>query len=659
MLNIIKAEEYKYDINSERDLSPFGAFGDNDKVTFTVRLYGDVKLLDDIEKVEIVIHKDAWNSGHELFCNFRLNRTNVGEYSIDFDFKDFIKLWDNEVGLFYYHYLICCRDETLTIGGEGKCELEIIKDGIGERQLLIYDGMYRTSKRFSEGIIYHIFVDRFKRSGRCAVKKGAELNEDWNNGIPQYGEYPGDEVSNNVFFGGDLYGIVEKLDYIASLGTKTIYLSPIFDAYSNHKYDTGDYLKVDEMFGGDDALRELCTRVKEKNIDVILDGVFNHTGDDSVYFNKYGRYQSLGAYQSVNSPYYGWYSFKKYPDDYECWWGVKILPKVNGTNEDFSSFVCGDVVEKWMEYGVSGWRLDVADELNEKFIKRFRNTVKKNNPDGVIIGEVWEDASDKVSYGCRRSYLCGEELDSVMNYPLRDAVIDYVKYGSADKLRKNSEGLYRRYPKCTSDNLMNFLGTHDTERILTVLGGKEAGSMSNSELASLKMSGEERETAKRKLKLAYGIIAGMPGVPCVFYGDEAGLEGYRDPFCRKPFPWNSIDTDLFEFYRKIGGIRSSYSVFTDGVLDIKLLDEHVLCYERRPYNGGEDYKIVVCAARDKSVSIRILKNTANGMFKQPSEAYYLNSGNSCCRGYAFILKEGEVAYLKCETDSSAEIEILS
>ena len=359
------------------------------------------------------------------------------------------------------------------------------------------------------------------------------------------------------------------------------------------------------MFGGDDALEELCEKAREHDIEVILDGVFNHTGSDSIYFNRFGKYPSIGAYQSVDSPYYSWYSFREFPDDYECWWGVKILPRVNGSNKGFCSFICDKVVKKWMKLGVSGWRLDVSDELDEGFLEEFRTAVKKNNPDGVLIGEVWEDASDKVSYGSRRAYLYGGELDSVMNYPLRSAVIDYVQNGTVELMRKNSEGLYRRYPKCTSDNLMNFLGTHDTERILTILGGEEMGDKPNAELAKLKMTAEEREIARKKLKLAYGIIAGMPGSPCVFYGDEAGIEGYRDPFCRMPFPWKKIDEELLSFYRKIGTIRSTNTVFRDGIFEILHLDERAFCYERKPFDGGEDYKIVVCCSRHGKLTAKI------------------------------------------------------
>ncbi|MBQ4097067.1 MAG: glycoside hydrolase family 13 protein, partial [Clostridia bacterium] len=376
----------------------------------------------------------------------------------------------------------------------------------------------------------------------------------------------------------------------------TIYLSPVFDAYSNHKYDGGDYLTVDSMFGGDEALSELCAAARERGINIILDGVFNHTGDDSVYFNKYGRYDSVGAYQSEDSPYRSWYSFGDTKDDYESWWGIKILPRVDSSHPDFQCFICDRVVDKWMKMGVFGWRLDVADELSEDFLMKFRDAVKERNPDGVIIGEVWEDATDKVSYGARRAYLSGGELDSVMNYPLRAAIIEYVKLGNCDFLRHCTEGTYRRYPKCSSDNLMNFLGTHDTERIITILGGVPAGDKTNEQLSMIRMTDAEKALAASKLKLAYSIIAGLPGVPCVFYGDEAGLEGYRDPFCRRPYPWNDVNQNLLEHYRKIGMIRQNTDVFRDGLFRIISLTDSHFVYERTPFGEG-DRKVIVASSR--------------------------------------------------------------
>ena len=535
----------------------------------------------------------------------------------------------SDCGLFYYHYNV---DGNIILGGESPTELEVLDGYDGERQLLLCSPEYDTSHSFRDGIVYHIFVDRFCRSGKSPVKSYAVLDENWDGGCPPFAEHPGDAIDNCTFFGGDLWGVVEKLDYIASLGTKTIYLSPVFDAHTNHKYDTGDYTKIDTMFGGDAALAELCKAARERDIDVILDGVFNHTGDDSVYFNRRGRYPTLGAYQSKESPFYDWYKFREYPDSYECWWGVDILPRVDSTNEGYRSFICDGVVDKWMKTGVAGWRLDVVDEISDVFLDDLRRAVKKHNPDGVIIGEVWEDATDKVSYGERRHYLSGGQLDSVMNYPLRSGVISYIRDGDCDILRRATETLYRRYPKQSSDNLLNFLGTHDTERIITVLGGEAAGEKTNAELAAAKMTADEKSAAVGKLKLAYSLICGLPGVPCVFYGDEVGLEGYRDPFCRRPFPWNDMNGDLLAHYRKLGNIRKTHAVFRDGLFRLrKLTPEHVI-YERLPWSMGDE-KIVVAVVREGTLTVRFSDDVTE-----------LIGGKS---GSEFTLSAGESGYFAC------------
>ncbi len=475
-------------------------------------------------------------------------------------------------------------------------------------------------------------------------KPGAVLDEDWDGGIPQFGEYPGAEVANNVFFGGNLRGITEKLDYIASLGVRTIYLSPVFESASNHKYDTGNYMKIDPMFGTDRDFEVLCREAKARGMGIILDGVFNHTGSDSVYFNREGHYRTVGAYQSKRSRYAPWFSFRSFPDDYECWWGVKTLPRVDSANPGYRRFICETVVPKWMKAGVSGWRLDVADELNEAFLDDFRKAVKERDPDSAVIGEVWEDASDKISYGRRRRYLTGRELDSVMNYPLRSAVIGYVMNGETGALRHATEGLYRRYPKAVSDNLLNFLGTHDTERILTVLGGEPTGNKTNAELAVLSMTPEEREAGKKKLCLAWGILVGLPGVPCVFYGDEAGLEGYRDPFCRRPFPWKRMDTDLLSWYRTTGAMRRDEAVFRDGLFRILSLTESEFLYLRSPANGQE-CSVLTAAARKGEIRLYF-----------PSGAFSLTEGVTLSEA---VLSEGTVGFFRLPPDTDPENVLVS
>ncbi len=595
-------EEYKTNRKTSGDASLFGAFPADSFLRFTLKApAGQIE-----KKVEvgIIIHADEWDHYYGRAVTIPMTEetsddADVRVFVADVHLADILAEYDlTDDGLFYYYYSIKSAENELTLGGERPVELDVIENHIGERQLLVYSSDYQTSEGFREGVVYHVFVDRFAKSEKhpVVVKDGAVFDPDWTYGIPQYGEYPGAEVANNVFFGGNLYGIAEKMEYIASLGVSTIYLSPIFDAYSNHKYDTADYLAVDEMFGGNDAMEELCRVAKEYGIRILLDGVFNHTGADSIYFNRFGKYDSVGAYQSEKSPFADWYMFREFPEEYECWWGVKVLPRVDSANPEYQDFIGNLVVPQWMHEGVFGWRLDVADELTNEFLCKFREAVRENNADAVVIGEVWEDASDKVSYGHRRHYLRGKQLDSVMNYPLRDAIIGYVKNGDCEKLRRFTEGTYRRYPKGSSDTLLNFLGTHDTERILTLFGGEPCGDHTNEELSTMGMTETERKLAAERLTFAYAILAGLPGVPCVFYGDEVGMEGYRDPFCRRPFPWHAMDERILTHYRKIGGIRKGYPVFRDGLFRILSLTPDWFAYVREPYEK-ECERILVVANR--------------------------------------------------------------
>ena len=620
-------EEKKLDKNG-RECSLLGAFPSDEIISFTLKADRS-----GVHSARMVIHNDGMTSP-SVFLTYEMKPDGInGQFSVGIDISRLLE--DCRLhgeGLFYYHYNVDTDDGNVILGGERPTELEPLTDYQGERQLLIFDAAYDTSHAFREGIVYHIFVDRFSRSGKSPKKPYAVIDEQWDGGTPAFAAYPGAPIDNNVFFGGDLWGVIDKLDYIAALGTKTIYLSPVFDAHTNHKYDTGDYMKVDEMFGGDEALTELCKAARARGIDVILDGVFNHTGDDSVYFNRKGNYNSLGAYQSPSSPFYDWYRFREYPDSYECWWGVDILPRVDSRNPEYRDFICGGVVGKWMDAGVSGWRLDVVDELSDEFLDDLRRAVKKKNPDGVLIGEVWEDATDKVSYGMRRRYLRGEQMDSVMNYPLRNGVISYIRDGECDTLRLATETIYRRYPKPSSDTLLNFLGTHDTERIITVLGGEDAGDKSNAELAVTKMTEDEKQAAVTKLKLAYSLIGGLPGVPCVFYGDEVGLEGYRDPFCRRPFPWNDMNGELLGHYRTIGRIRKEHAVFRDGLFRlISLTPEHIV-YERLPWSEGQE-KIIVAVVREGELTLEF----PNGAVRLENNEYVEK----------FTLSAGESAYLCC------------
>ncbi len=441
-----------------------------------------------------------------------------------------------------------------------------------EFKMLVYEGEDNVPLWYSDSVMYHIFVDRFcKGSVKVPVRENAIINDDWYYGLPQYTQKPGEPLANNMFFGGTLYGVAEKLDYLKSIGVGTLYLSPICEAYSNHKYDTGDYSKVDEMFGGDKALDNLIAECEKRDMHIILDGVFNHTGDDSVYFNKYGTYKNKkGAYESMRSTYYGWYTFSQFPDNYESWWGITILPKLNTHNPEVENFLAGEngIVDKYIKKGISGFRLDVADELPDKFLETLRSTVKKANPDGIVIGEVWENASDKCSYGKRRSYFRGKQLDGVMNYPVKNGIVEFVKYGNANCLYDTVCDIYSSYPHRNAISLMNILGTHDTERILTVLSTERYKDIHGDELARLTLSPEEYENGKKRLLCASVLQYTLPGVPSVFYGDEAGVSGGHDPFCRKTFPWGREDKKLTEHYVKLGKLRSYEKALGRGELSL-------------------------------------------------------------------------------------------
>ena len=511
-------------------------------------------------------------------------------------------------GLFYYRLLFIRRADTLFSDSINNVNFELTSHEGEAFRLLVYEAEYNTPAWFGEGVMYHVFVDRFcKGEGethRRTGRRAPEINPDWEGGIPQYPAYPGAHLTNHVHFGGNLWGVAEKLDYLAALGVKVIYLSPIFEAYSNHKYDTGDYMTVDGGFGGEAALDALIAKANDYGMKIILDGVFNHTGDDSRYFNRYGLYPTVGAVQTEDSPYHKWYHFRKFPGEYESWWGIPILPKLNHGNKTCRSYftaadgVCAHYVKK----GIGGWRLDVADELCDEFLDELRVSVKAasdDRPEGeaVIIGEVWENAADKIAYGNRRRYLQGKQLDSVMNYPVRSGILAFIRDGDAEMLYNTLTELYASYPRCVSDALMNLIGTHDTERILTVLGSDwKDYDRSNDELATARLSPAKREKAARLLKLASTLQFTVFGIPSVYYGDEVGMEGYHDPFCRFPFPWHDLNdptrADLLTHYRALGDLRKS-PAFHGGDFRILHHGETHIAYERTAQDGSDRVIIAV------------------------------------------------------------------
>ncbi|MDR1131800.1 MAG: glycoside hydrolase family 13 protein [Oscillospiraceae bacterium] len=468
-------------------------------------------------------------------------------------------------------------------------------------QLTVYAPDYTTPEWIKRGAFYHIFVDRFKKGGAHPVKNSAVARRDWG-GLPVYLPDAGGEIRNSDFFGGDLDGVIEKLPYLHELGISCIYLSPIFEAASNHKYDTGDYAKIDPAFGDEATFSRLCAEAGRLGIRVLCDGVFNHTGSDSRYFNREGGYGPGGAYRDKGSPYYKWYDFTEWPDKYDAWWGITTLPQVKKDCLDFHTFICGDggILEKWLSFGASGWRLDVADELSEDFLEALRRTVKGCDPEALIIGEVWEDASNKTAYGSRRHYFLGKELDGVMNYPLRDAIIAFIKTREASGLRETVESLCENYPPPALGCLMNILGTHDTKRILTELSGTDYGT--RKERANARLSPDARTRAKRLLRLASLLQFTLPGVPSIYYGDEAGLEGFEDPFNRRCYPWGSADGALTEWYKALLAMRRSTAVFAGGEYRTLTAEDGVFAFTRGG-SGGKAKIYVNLSGRELALAL--------------------------------------------------------
>ena len=490
-------------------------------------------------------------------------------------------------GLFYYEILFLRGEDTLFTSTENNVTFSLERYSDRRFLLLVYKKDFATPSWFHGSVMYQIFVDRFYRGeGEVGTRDDVVMNDDWENGVPQYVEHQGESIKNNMFFGGNLWGVAEKLDYLKSLGVGVIYLNPVFKAYSNHKYDTGDYFEIDSMFGGKAAFENLIKKANECGIRIILDGVFNHTGDNSLYFDKYGEYGGVGAYSNENSEYRNWYSFMGSRDRYDSWWGIKILPRLNHANEDCRRYFTGDngVGAEYIKQGIAGWRLDVADELSDSFLDEFCATVKKeSNGEAIIIGEVWENATEKIAYGKRRKYLRGSQLDSVMNYPLRKGIMRFVLDGDSEFLSDILQSIYSTYPKTVCDSLMNILGTHDTERALTVFGkgDDETCDDDGSQLAVRRLSGVDKEKAIRKMKLATAIQFTVYGVPSVYYGDEAGLEGYRDPFCRMPYPWGREEKELVELYRALGIMREkNRELFAEGEFNVLDYYDGFIAYSR-------------------------------------------------------------------------------
>lgn len=460
-------------------------------------------------------------------------------------------------------------------------------------RLTVYKRGFKTPEKFCRSIMYQIFPDRFGFSDDDTAQAGIEYHRRLGQTPEMHGSiaepvkwqpHPGEkDYAPDDFYGGTLKGIAKKLPYLKALGIGTLYLNPIVEARSNHRYDTSNYENVDPILGSVDDYVNLCAEAERLGIEVINDGVFSHTGADSIYFDRFGSYGGVGAHASKASPYFNWFDFRSFPDDYRCWWNFRDLPEVNEEDASWQDYIIrakNSIVKLWLRRGASGWRLDVADELPDDVLALIRDAAKAEKPDCAIIGEVWEDAVLKVSYGHRRNYALGYALDSVMNYPFRSAAISFAR-GESDAfaLRDFLLSQQHNYPKPMYMALMNLLSSHDVERLHSALGASESlKALDRARQAAFSLTAEQSKRADRLQMLCAVVQYCTPGVPCLYYGDEECLDGAGDPFNRAPF--EPSGNSLHNFYAKLGQIRNGSEALMSGEAEFSAAGPDVLIIRR-------------------------------------------------------------------------------
>ena len=499
--------------------------------------------------------------------------------------------------------------------GEGRLYHEPPRVGVYEDkypfayQITVYNKDLKTPDKIKGAIIYQIFPDRFSRDTGFEFKKMENASprperiyhEDWYEDVDIDGK-PDTGYLACDFYGGSLKGITEKLDYIRSLGVNIIYLNPVCEARSSHRYDTADYLNVDPVLGSNEDLKTLIDEAARRDIGIIIDGVFSHTGADSRYFNKFGRYPGTGAYRSAltggESEFRSWYNFTSVDGDtavYDSWWGFPDLPNVNEDDLSYRRFIFGEggVVDRWTSAGISGIRLDVSDELPDSFIRQMRETLKrKTNGEGILIGEVWEDASNKCSYGSYRDFLLGNSHDSVMGYPFRKIMLDFLKgYADAGLTNDRLEGYRERYPAQNYYSIMNLVSSHDVPRIATELS-EESAPDDRALQRGMQIKAAEARHVLNMCKIAFAIAVGYIGSPSIYYGDEVLMEGYKDPFNRRTYPWNKVSKrgeSYLSFVKRVARLRSENSCLRTGFYKTLYAEGDIFVFERS-LKDGKDFE---------------------------------------------------------------------
>ena len=574
-----------YDSKQSLYKSPFGTLTPGQECTLHIHIPAQVEAT----RVLCILNYDGGSNAQNISLTLESRK---GPYEI-FSGRFSIP----QPGLYFYYFFIDTTDGSFRLFKQGD---DTNMEAGDLWQLSCVPADFHTPDWAKGATFYQIFPDRFYKSGECDLTGKLEpytVHASWNEEV-DWKPTPEGKVLNNDFYGGNFKGITEKMDYIASLGTTVIYLNPISKSFSSHRYDTGDYKTPDPMLGTEADFAELCRAAHARGIRVILDGVYSHTGSNSLYFNREGAFDSVGAYNSRQSPYASWFQFYHWPDCYNSWWNFDTLPTVNKMDPAFLDYIItgeDSVVAHWMKLGADGFRLDVADELPDEFIRLLRQRIKAINPDALLLGEVWEDASNKCAYERRRTYFTGGELDSVMNYPFRTAIIEYVRGHDTGKGLKDAVmTIVENYPPEVVLCNMNLLGTHDTPRILTALVDDFDGS--REEKARRHLSRNQMEVARDRLLMAAFIQYTLPGSPSLYYGDEACMEGYKDPFNRRTYPWGREDPEFLAFFRRLGQLRGEHPALRLGEIQFSTAGDRHLGYRRSL--GRESIKCYVNRSGD-------------------------------------------------------------
>ena len=574
-----------FDSKQTQYKDPFGTLVPNQVCTLNIHIPSTVQAA----KVECIINHEHGATAQIVTMDYKKKDGPYDIFTGKFSFPD--------CGLFFYFFRIYTR------GGD----FRLFKYGDDTNmeagdcwQVSCVPADFTTPDWAKGALIYQIFPDRFNKSGKCDLTGKLEpytVHLNWNEEVDWRPNKDG-LVLNNDFYGGNFKGIMEKLDYIADLGVSIIYLNPISKSFSSHRYDTGDYKTPDPMLGTEAEFTKLCEEAHKRNIKIVLDGVYSHTGSDSLYFNKFKHFDSNGAYNSETSPYHSWYKFYNWPNSYHSWWGFDTLPTVNKMDPAFIKYIITDedsVVAHWLKAGADGFRLDVVDEIPDEFVLMLKKRIRKIRPDALLIGEVWEDASNKSAYGVRRRYFVDGILDSAMNYPFRTAIINFIRgWDNGPGLKNAVMSIVENYPPQVVQCNMNLLGTHDTARILTTLVDNYEGT--REEQSKRFLSRSQYLIAQERLMLASFLQYTLPGSPSLYYADEAGMEGCKDPFNRRTYPWGREDRELLEHFKQLGQLRKNCEVLRLGDIRFFRADDRQLGFSRTWQ--GKTVKVYMNRGRD-------------------------------------------------------------